>query len=204
MPDSALTARARTELNDLQNRLGTLYRLEPAPDIVPFVQVHDEGREQVLVKESEGTLELAVVLPNASVLALNDVQAGDMDAYLGAVEGVSHFTHLAERARTCLPTTLLELELQAEVDKFALLAPNARAKGRAELALLHRRLYENVRFLHAPGTEPGMRYRLANELAAKLWATWLHYFGESAALDRELVRFYRAGQADKIRMVQAA
>src|SRR5688572_2561930 len=160
MPDLALTARARAELNDMQNRLGALYQLEPAPDIVPFVQVHEEGREQVLVKESEGTLELAVVLPSASVLALNDTRGeSDMDAYLGAVEGVSHFTHLAERARTCLPTTLLELELQAEVDKFALLAPTARAKGRAELARLHRRLYENVRFLHAPGTEPGIRYR---------------------------------------------
>src|SRR5215475_5818477 len=91
MPDSALTARARAELNDLQNRLGTLYQLEPAPDIVPFVQVHEEGREQVLVKESDGMLELAVLLPNASVLALNDTQGtGDMDAYLGAVEGVSH------------------------------------------------------------------------------------------------------------------
>ncbi|MCH7929016.1 MAG: ATP-binding protein [Proteobacteria bacterium] len=35
-----------------------------------------------------------------------------------SVEGVSHFVLVAERARRELPVTQLELELQAEIDKF--------------------------------------------------------------------------------------
>jgi hypothetical protein len=195
---------ARHELNTLQRRLGALYQLEPAPDIVPFVQVEHDGREQVLVRCSGDTLELKVLLPAVSVRVLEGAARDrDMDAYLGAIEGVSHFTHLAERARICLPTTLLELELQAEVDKFALLAANARGKSRLELWSLHRRLYEEVRFLHEEGTERGIRYRLANDLAARLWAAWLESH-ESDLVQLELRRFYRAGQTDKIRMAQAA
>jgi hypothetical protein len=205
MPDSAeLPFSARQELNTLQRRLGALYQLEPAPDIVPFVQVESEGREQVLVRCSGDTLELKVLLPAVSVHVLGEASREHaMDAYLGAIEGVSHFTHLAERARVHLPTTLLELELQAEVDKFALLATSARDKSRFELRSLHRRLYENVHFLDERDTERGTRYRLANDLAARLWAAWLES-PESDLVQLELRRFYRAGQADKIRMVQAA
>jgi hypothetical protein len=195
---------ARHALNALQQRLESLYQLEPAPDIVPFVQVEREGREQVLVRYADDALELRVLLPMISVEVLGEqARERDMDAYLGAIEGVSHFTHLAERARIRLPTTLLELELQAEVDKFALLAESDRARSPHELRGLHRRLYENVHFLHAQGTERGMRYRLANDLAARLWAAWLESAG-SDAVQLELRRFYRAGQTDKIRMALAA
>lgn len=195
---------ARHALNALQQRLECLYQLEPAPDIVPFVQVERDGREQVLVRYSDDVLELKVLLPVVSVQVLGErTDERDMDAYLGAIEGVSHFTHLAERARTCLPTTLLELELQAEVDKFALLAESTGGRRPQELRSLHRRLYENVHFLHARGTESGTRYRLANDLAARLWAAWLESAG-SDAVQLELRRFYRAGQTDKIRMALAA
>jgi hypothetical protein len=195
---------ARQALNTLQQRLEALYQLEPAPDIVPFVQVEREGREQVLVKSSGDALELKVLLPAISVRVLGQQgRERDMDAYLGAIEGVSHFTHLAERARTQLPTTLLELELQAEVDKFALLAESARSDNPRALRRLHQRLYENVRFLHEQGTERGTRYRLANDLAARLWSAWLESAG-SDAVQLELRRFYRAGQTDKIRMALAA
>lgn len=201
---SVLPNAARRELNRLQARLEALYHLEPGPNIVPFVQVEASGREQVLVRSSEGELELKVLLPSSCVDVLASARSDqDMDAYLGAIEGVSHFTHLVERARTRLPTTLLELELQAEVDKFALLSPAAAARGRRELWRLHQRLYENVRFLHEQGSEPGIRYRLANDLAARLWAAWMEH-SEHETVQLELRRFYRAGQADKIRIAQAA
>jgi hypothetical protein len=195
---------ARHALNALQQRLESLYQLEPAPDIVPFVQVEQSGREQVLVRSSGDSLELKVLLPAISVEMLGaQTRERNMDAYLGALEGVSHFTHLAERARTRLPTTLLELELQAEVDKFALLVESNADQSLHALRTLHRRLYENVQFLHEQGTELGTRYRLANDLAARLWAAWLGSAG-SDAVQLELRRFYRAGQTDKIRMALAA
>jgi hypothetical protein len=195
--------RAGDELTRIQRRLEQIYQLEPAPCIVPFVRVEsDEHREQLIVRQSGDALELIVLLPEASLQALLQADPNlEMDAYLGAVEGISHFTHLAERARTHLPTTLLELELQAEVDKFAILADGSATA--AELPDLHRRLYQDVRYLHDDSTERGERYRLANDLAAKLWSSLIAQ-GQSTRTHSVLRRFYRASQAEKIRMVRAA
>lgn len=198
-----LSDRAGDQLTRIQRRLEAIYQLEPAPCIVPFVRVEsDEHREQLIVRQSVDAIELIVLLPEASLQALvaND-PSEEMDAYLGAVEGISHFTHLAERARTRLPTTLLELELQAEVDKFAILADDS--LGPAELPGLHRRLYEDVRYLHAEASERGERYRMANDLAAKLWSSLIAH-GQSDRTRGVLRRFYRASQAEKIRIVRAA
>jgi hypothetical protein len=202
-PPEAPSARAEGELNRIQRRLEEIYQLEPAPCILPFVRVEsDEGREQLIVRQSREELELVVLLPRSSLEALvaNDPSL-EMDAYLGAVEGISHFIHIAERVRTRLPTTLLELELQAEVDKFVILS-DAGVEAE-ELPALHRRLYEDVRYLHAESSERGERYRLANDLAAKLWSSLIAY-GQSDWTQLFLRRFYRASQAEKIRMVAAA
>jgi hypothetical protein len=191
----------------VQRQIEAIYQLEPTPDIAPFVRVGAvNSREQVLVRQSfEDDLELVVLLPAASVDALvaNDPIPDDMDAYLGAIEGISHFIHLAERARTRLPTTLLELELQAEVDKFAILADRPALLAPRELHALHRRLYEDVRYLHTGQSELGQRYRLANDLAAKLWSCLIRD-GQNGSIRSVLRRFYRASQAEKIRMVRAA
>jgi len=189
----------------VQRQLEAIYELEPTPSIAPFVRIDaDELREQLLVRESADGMDIVVVLPVASAEAVLSRDAGaELDAYLGAVEGISHFIHLAERARTELPTTLLELELQAEVDKFAFLAGETAAANTLQLVSLHRRLYEDVRFIHASATEAGQRYRLANGLAARLWSQLIRQ--GPAALHRDtLKRFYRASQAEKISMVAAA
>lgn len=208
MPDfpvapEPLCDRAGNELQRIQRRLEQIYQLEPAPSILPFVRVEsDEHREQLIVRQGREELELVVVLPRASVRALLTEEPSDeMDAYLGAVEGISHFIHIAERVRTCLPTTLLELELQAEVDKFAILADGD--VDAVDLPELHRRLYEDVRYLHAANSEQGERYRLANDLAAKLWSSLIAY-GQDDWTQLVLRRFYRASQAEKIRIVRAA
>jgi hypothetical protein len=192
------------ELVRVQRQLEAIYELEPTPDIAPFVRVDaDDRREQLLVQQSDDTVDIVVLLPRASVEALLSRGAPlALDAYLGAIEGISHFIHLADRARMEQTTTLLELELQAEVDKFAILAGPPENQNALELVSLHRRLYEDVSFLHESGTESGERYRLANDLAARLWSQLIRK-GPGAHRGM-LKRFYRANQADKISMVRAA
>jgi hypothetical protein len=194
-----------SELIRVQRQIEAIYQLEPTPPIAPFVRIESaEAREQLIVRQSIDALELVVLLPETSVQALLAGGADiDMDAYLGAIEGISHFIHLAERARTRLPTTLLELELQAEVDKFAVLLEGRGDSSSADRYQLHRRLYENVRYLHTAASEMGRRYRLANGLAAKLWGQLLRRNVDDEMLG-VLRRFYRAGQAEKIRMASAA
>lgn len=159
--------------------------------------VPNDERETLLVREDEEGVELALLLPER--LLERDELAPDADTLLQALEGVSHFVYLAERARVSLPTTRLELELQAEVDKFVLLAVDGRKLSRQQKERLSARLYERVRFLHEEGSEDGERYRLANALAAR-YVSRLDRFPAPSALRAELCRFYRAGQADKIRM----
>ena len=49
---------------------------------------------------------------------LNSLEASQLDDLWKVLEGISHFNYLVLRAADDRSVTLLELELQAEVDKF--------------------------------------------------------------------------------------
>jgi hypothetical protein len=185
-------------LRRIQRRLERFYHLERTPDVLAFVRDGGHGsREALLVRDGGEEIELALMLPPDS--AQGDAEAEDLRLQL--VEGVSHFVYIAERARTGLPATQLELELQAEVDKFVLLAletPFERLRSRD----LHFRLYECVRFLDPPGSEAYERYRLANDLAARFVSRVLDK-QEPVTMQAELRRFYRLGQTGKISLAAA-
>jgi hypothetical protein len=154
------------------------------------------SREVVLLREWEGELEIALVLPPES----KRIEGGAIDdTWLQVAEGVSHFLYLVERARVNLPVTQLELELQAEVDKFVL----SLARGTASAPELFDRLFENPSFLHDAGTEAGERYRMAHQLAARFVSRVLLAQDRVRAQDR-LRTFYRAGQTEKISLARAA
>jgi hypothetical protein len=208
MPDGSLPARGPATLPArIQHRLAGYYGIEDAPAVDDFVEPTDGARESLLVREEGGELEVAVRLPRA---ALEEGRRPSFDELCQVVEGVSHFLYLAERARRELPATQLELELQAEVDKYVLFAHGAGARrafhpGRA--ARLKTRLYERVAYLHPAHTETGARYRMANELAAR-FAGWLDarfaQHGRFEQMRAWLRRFYGAGQAEKIGLARAA
>ena len=149
---------------------------------------------------------MALHLPSESITPNG---ALSLDVLCQVAEGVSHFLYLAERSRRELPTTHLELELQAEVDKFLLVAGVLSDKpvGRARLDAVYTRLFHRIHFVHDEGTEHGDRYRLANRLAARFLKT---IAGELAAngvtelLRRSLRRFFDAGQREKLELAAAA
>lgn len=187
----------------IQRRIETYYRLEEAPAVVDFLRIEpsDVARESVrLLEADDGALEIEVVAPELQ-------SSPDLDGYCQVIEGVSHFVYLAERARTGLATTQLELELQAEVDKYVILALMRDPIDSARARLLHEKLFERVVYLHPPGTIEGDRYRLANDLAARLVYRLERAYaktGRSLELRDALARFFRMGQKDKIRFAQAA
>jgi len=191
-----LARRTRAALQSIQRRLERYYDLERTPDVARFAEPAPSGeREQLLVRESEDSVELALIVPAETP------SVGANDTWLQLLEGVSHFVFLVERVRTGLPTTQLELELQAEVDKFVLLGlePGGHPES---VRRLHQHLYENGRFLDPRGSEAGERYRLANDLAARFAARLLRH--EASDVRTLLCRFYRAGQAGKIALATAA
>src|SRR5690606_28747049 len=137
----------------VQRGLETLYRVDTGVAVDDFMidestRAHlapaRRPREQLLVCEDDGEMSLALFI-DPSVLTnlaqhdpghrLGDHNFGD---FVLAVEGVSHFIYAVCCARAERPVTQLELELQAEVDKYVtcLLATQA-APSQSE-ALRHR------------------------------------------------------------------
>lgn len=189
----------------IQQTLVGFYALDEIPDVAAFVRVSaDGGRERLLVRDGDDGVEVTLELPPSTM-----VQQGELglDAICQLVEGVSHFVLVAERARRELPTTQLELELQAEIDKYVVLAVAVDQQlDRAERAELHGRLFAGG-FVDPPGSERGERYRLAHELAMRFtYRLEVRYLarGRIVELRDALRRFYGAGPSAKLDMARAA
>ncbi len=170
------------------------------------------GREALLVREEGEGLALGLFLDEA---VLRGAAAADphhprpqltrrttLDQVACAAEGVSHFVYLATRAGAGRPVSLLELEVQGEVDKFALLLLHLWRRGLRRLSgALRRRLFERVRYRDGLAGEELERYRTANRLGGG-YARWLEgRFVEEADVDgllRELRASYRLGGGEKL------
>jgi hypothetical protein len=199
-------------LSRLQRGLEILYRVETNLQVDAFV-IDDEQRrragvaraprEQLLVREDAGELGMGLFVDSAALdnLERNDPSLGLDDAnfadFCVALEGVSHFVYLALCAAGHRRVSALELELQAEVDKFVccvLLQGGGRGSD------LRRRLYGEIRFLDDLDADERDRYRTANAEAARYAeALERRFVREDRVTDMlgELRRFYRMGLDDK-------
>jgi hypothetical protein len=180
----------------VQKGLETLYGLEHPGGIEAFVSAASTGeREALFVRESSEGLELDLRLPR---LSTND---DNLDAICQIIEGVSHFVYLAHRAARERSTTQLELELQAEVDKYVVLASSIPAFDERASQRLRERLYDNNEYVHHAHTELGGRYRMANRCARRFthrlekeFVTRARYLDLRAALRS----FFHMGQGEKL------
>jgi hypothetical protein len=181
----------------IQGGLERLYRLDRNADVDAFVTHAEDGeREALLVREGEdGALELSLRVPR---LAIDD----GLDALCQIIEGVSHFVYLANRAARGREATQLELEVQAEVDKYVILAASLPGFDDRTSRQLRERLYDEVSFVHDEDTTLGERYRVANVCARRFTSrlereyVMRARFGE---MQGELRRFFHMGQGEKLR-----
>jgi hypothetical protein len=186
----------------IQRGLEALYRLDRSADVDAFVTHAGDGqREALLVRESEDGLELQLRIPRLGERAVDGDGAG-LDPLCQIIEGVSHFVYLADRASLGREATQLELELQAEVDKYVILASALSGFDERSSRRLRERLYDDVSFVHGKDTVEGERYRMANVCARRFtgrlerdYVTRAR-FGE---LQGELRRFFHMGQGEKLR-----
>jgi hypothetical protein len=197
--------RERALATAIQGGLERLYQLDRIADVDAFVAQAEAGeREALLVRMGDdGAVEMSLRLPLLGRAAFDVLSDESLDPLCQIIEGVSHFVYLASRAKEDRRTTQLELELQAEVDKYVVLVAALGALDEPTSARLRGRLYEEVSFADAAGTELGERYRIANQVAARfvrrLETTYLRG-GRVRELHGELRRFYRLGQEDKLRV----
>ena len=206
-------------LTSLQEALAEIYDLPATPDVREFLLTDREHLaaissarhcdEQLLLAEEGDTLSMSLYIDQKvlSRLAGQDPLAAltheNLADYLTAAEGVSHFVYVAWNTGFDKPVTLLELELQAEVDKYVLGAwlLSAQNGGRFPREL-HRVLFERTRIdpVAAAGRE-GL-YRMASRYAARFCTRMAallerRRLGAMREALAELRRFYRWGGARK-------
>jgi hypothetical protein len=211
-------------LQALQKLLGGIYDVPLTHDVGEFL-LTDRSRlpqglrangadEQVLVAEDGDTLWVSLYLEPAVLqrLASSDpfqgLHTGNIADYWTALEGVSHFVYLVWNASHDRPVTLLELELQAEIDKYvcSLWLLRAQNPGRFP-AELHPLLFERARVDAALAGDRIGLYRRANSYAARFCrrlARTLRPIGSAthAAAIAELRRFYRFSRERKFRHIE--
>ena len=204
----------RSVLSRLQLGIEALYRVDTRLDVESFLINDDERRhagvaraprEQLLVKQDgDDELKLGLFVDRQAVSNLehNDpalrLDHTNFADFCLAVEGVSHFVYVALCAAGERSVSALELELQAEVDKFAccllVAGDDAQDENDAHARGLRRKLYNDVTFAEDLDGDERNRYRVAN-LEARRYAETLsrRFVSQDRLTDMlpELRRFYR-------------
>jgi hypothetical protein len=134
------------------------------------------------------------------------LDADNLADFWTAFEGVSHFTYYAWNAQLEKSVTLLEMELQAEVDKFVATTLLLSRQGQRQPRGLHHWLFEMPRLDERLDGDELDRYRRANRYAGKYCRKLAPAIARGAgdeAVRAELRRFYRLSQASKIEHIDA-
>jgi hypothetical protein len=210
-------------LRGLQTLLGRLYDVDLPYDVYDFLvtdrravgESSNERRaldEELLLAETADGAGVALYLDPQILSRLeaadphHALTENNLADYCTALEGVSHFVYSTWGLERDLPVSLLELETQAEVDKYAitvfLLA--RQQGGESYPAQVHARLFDRVNFDARLEPDQYERYRTAHRCAAHYCRRLERRFVNRGklkieAMVRELRNFYRLRHAAKLR-----
>jgi hypothetical protein len=202
---------------EVQRRLESFYGLPAEAPVTDFL-IHPEeaahlpgGGSRTLVSQEGDEIALAVVLEKSvdDDLARSDprqrLDGGNLGAFATLTEEVSHFLYLMHRARASRPATQLELELQAEVDKYLTAAFFLSLQNEGALSTrLRHLLFRSYRLRGGLDAECAERYRVASSLADR-YCGWLEArflrASRLSELARETRRFWRLGQREKLETI---
>lgn len=210
-------------LRPLQRLLEVIYDVPVAHDVEDFV-FSDPGlvpaslrdsrsEEQVLLSEGPGEVRIGVYLdPHvlqrlACANPLAALHGGNLADFCTVLEGVSHFHYLSWNIHHDRPVSMLELELQAEVDKYVvgvwLLRAQHPERFPRELRWI---LFQRARVDPALSGARAALYEAAGRYAARFCHRLERGLasprqGQRAATISELRRFYRWGSAHKLRYI---
>jgi hypothetical protein len=211
-------------IDRLQQHLSDIYQVGAVHDVRDYLitdprlahciggeSMLSDTRETLLLSQDEEGLALSLFLDGEllsrleSADPLSRLRAELLDDLWKVLEGLSHFNCVVWRASQDRCVSLLELELQAEIDKFVGTTLLALSQGRTEmLGHLHGWLFDEVSFHGDLNEEQLARYRAANDYAARFCHALRDRLVENggAALS-ELRRFFRLPMTDKISHIRS-
>jgi hypothetical protein len=211
-------------LRQMQRLLGGIYDVDVTHDVYDYL-VTDRMRlpacaretttdEQLVVEQGGEDVGVSLYLDRellerlAAANPLETLHGGNLADYWTALEGVSHFLYLAWNAGHDKPVSLLELELQAEVDKYvsSLWLLRAQAPERFPTEL-HAALFLRARVDPVLAGDRVQLYREANDYAARFcrYLDGMVKHGAREGDERmiaELRRFYRLTQRRKRELIE--
>ncbi len=166
-------------LSKIQQELEELYRLPHRLNIADFLidpqelkPARPQRAETVFIDNRPGEYRIGLYLSPTILSELDknppwqSLTAENLDSFCTAVEGVSHLLYLVSRICQQRPVSNLELELQAEIDKFLLCSLLLeRQRNRHDRLRLKTTLFDRYRLLDDLTPEEVDRYELANRLA---------------------------------------
>lgn len=169
--------------------------------------------EELLVHQVGDALEIALYVAPELLETLErfehapgeHVVDGALDSYVQVAEGVSHFLYLTHSARMQRRVSLLELEAQAEIDKFASCVLSCWKRGADFASHLLERLFEQVSYRAHLKPEERWRYEHANRLSRGFCRRLLRHVA-TGGMDRFLsdLRYaYRLGAEAKLQHLAA-
>jgi len=217
-PDSAHDRLGQLAIH-VQRRLEAFYALDPEAPVTEYLVApgevaHLPGKgSRTLVAQEGDEVSVGVVLDEAigTHLEKSDprqrLDSSNLGAFSTLTEEVSHFLYLLFRARSQRQVTQLELELQAEVDKYltALFFLSLQNEGAVSTRLRHL-LFSRYRLTEGLSAESAERYHEASRLANR-YCGWLEsqYLRSRRLPDlaREARRFWRLGQREKLETIAA-
>jgi hypothetical protein len=214
-------------LRQLQELIGGIYDVSVSHDVYDFLvtnrnqlplaaRASTSDEELIVAEGGVDSCEVSLYLDPALLVRLqrsNPLVRLDQENvadYWTALEGVSHFLYFAWNAGHDKPVTLLELELQAEIDKYvaSYLLLKRQYPDRFPAELLHV-LFERTRIDPRLANGRENLYRAATRHAEKFCRRLARSLGESrSAMENgvlaELRRFYRLTDARKVAHIERA
>ncbi|GJL81270.1 MAG: hypothetical protein DHS20C01_09040 [marine bacterium B5-7] len=172
-------------LSTIQHQIQSLYDLRLSHQVEDFlitdrhflsnIASDDNQRqtpEKLVFCEQDDELLVSLYLAEEALdqLSSNDpydhLHGGNIDIFCTVLEGVSHFVYLIYNATHDRPVSRLELEVQAEVDKYFLVSRLCDSQGmRIDRRRLSAWLFDYCRFDPALKPDERARYEFANRIA---------------------------------------
>lgn len=212
-------------LNSFQATLESIYRIKIDHAVEDFLITDAmlareldtsvnarEVKEKLLIRPCSEGLDISLYLDQSVIDHLGrenpfvGLHGGNLTDFWIALEGVSHFLYLMWNAHLEKPVTLMELEMQAEVDKYV--ASLWLRKIQEELwfsSQIRENLFHRARFDETLDGQALSRYKDANFYAGKYCMQLEHRYlrrQRNRMMIDDIRHFYRLPQAEKIRKIQ--
>jgi len=205
-------------LTHIQSNLEALYEVSIPHNVLDFLitdkdfaqtvsntTIKNDVLEQLLIRPNDDCLDISLYLQNDLLSRLEKnhhiypINKNELHDFWVVLEGVSHFLYLAWNAKYNRPVSQLELELQAEVDKFVSATNSSDKNNLNNMQEIWELLFSKPEYREDLQEEELQRYQKANDYASQYCLNLITMQNNPAiSMTNELRRFYRLRQQEKI------